>query len=1322
MINEIIKKFREAEKDKIFPFSEWHRKDIFEKLIKNFLVILGYNPDQLNYDDSRGTIEIEIRKNLKIIVYLSSLQEPQRFLLNKTIAPISTLPEPKTGIPNYEIAVVTNFDTWFFYFDGKEIYAVRSERLEKEYETIKQLISKEAIESGKSKEIARKLIHKEDNEPLRQELNILRVNIANKILQERLNINYLKNPDSTYNNEILNEITTRWITRFLALKLAEDSGISFNFTLRDIRQSFELRGKTAKPLSPAKVKEETLSNAIRALMSEFERRYNGGIFMYEEGVDYITIPDSAFIDLLDFTTGWAFTIEDARIIGFVYERFLGQEIVVEEKKGKPEATLKNIAEARGRRKGGGIYYTPKCIVDYIVENTLGEILKEKKENLDTAVKNLDCDKFLSVLREAKSLKVLDPACGSGSFLIKVLAEFKNFYEEVNDKAKELKEAIDKLKEEKTKGILLFTDDKEVNELLSKYSRIERELEELKFPGIFALRHNIYGVDIDPKAIDIAAFTLMVQVYDELKEGARCPTMIGENLKVGNSLVSAVTPDKRNEFIARSELEKFKDEISNLIKFRKIEKSIDILDEDGLKKLIEENFEDVVNVYLSIKQKYPNAIPTAQQKLLDEWNKKAQKEPIEKTFDVLIHQTGLARIFLKQVYFEKIEEIKEKIEFEINKPLIKYFNSKKKVLQDKELKKILSDDKRIKEELRFIKDRATEISKFQPPKVFNWELEFPEVFFNDDGTLKENPGFDCIVGNPPWGRIKELPNKEEKIILSQYFKCGSYRLQKGNINLYKLFLERGYEELKIQGLFSMIWPATFLGESDSIPLRIEFFEKNTVKNVLHFPVSTVYELFDRQLIMEATILTYQKIPQDNYEFSLKTEITIEEARNPKQIIPLRLKRLQLKTLSDSYQIPIFKSMENEWKILDKLAKYPTFGNVNNGEPVGNIGEGHLHETIDKKFMSEKPTGDLLIRGVHIRRYFVDLTPEGEQPRWVKKEAFLKHKPSAKEVLKKNPKIIGRQMVHREETWKLHFTFIDNEFVMSNGVRWIILNINEFDAKFILGVINSSLLNWRFRLFSQTYNVKPYEIESLPIVHATPDQQAPIISLVDAIIQKKKEYHSISQNIEDYIDFLKVNPINLGEFLNTATMGFEILSSIKVKTDNFDALRARIEEGGSVIIEYGIKRKVEEYKEIDEENEEVKGKYITEWQEAAKGKIKDIEAIEFLSKVLEGVKNFSRAKQKSIWQKIEEVKVPEFNERVRDGFLSYKKSIEEAKKLDEEILKIDRAIDRLVYDLYDLTDEEIQVVEKYVWGEKFEEMYLKLPTREDALKLAEKYKNE
>jgi len=1316
MINEIIKRFRQAERNRTFPFSEWHRKDVFERLIKDFLVSLGYNPDQFNYDDSKGSVEIEIKRDLKAIVYISSLQESERFLTNKVRAPIDTLPDPETERPKYEIAVVTNFDTWFFYFDGKEIYAFSAERLEKEYETIKQLISKEAIESGKFKEVARKLLHKEDNEPLRQELNLLREKIANKILQEKTNIHYLKNPDGSYNNEILNEITTRWITRFLSLKLAEDSGISFNFTLRDIRKSFELHGSTAKSITGAKVKEETLSNAIRTLMNEFERRYNGGIFMYEEGVDYITIPDTAFFDLLDFVTGWAFTVEDARIIGFVYERFLGQEIVIEERKGKLEAGLRNIGEARGRRKASGIYYTPKYIVDYIVENTLGEILKEKREKIDNAVKNLDCEKFLTSLKEAKSLKILDPACGSGSFLIKVLAEFKNFYEDVKIKAKELEQKIDKLKRERTKGQLLFTDDKEINELLTKYQEIKKELEEIKSPGAFALRYNIYGVDLDPKAIDITAFTLMVQVYDELKEGARCPTMINENLKVGNSLVSAITPDKRNGFIARNELDKFKGDISNLIKLREIEKSIDILSEDDLKKLIEENFDEVIDIYLFIKERYPNAIPTHVQKLLDEWHKRAKKEPIEKTYNVLIHQTGLARIFLKEVYFKKIEEIKEKIEFEINKPLIKYFNSEKRVLKDKELEEILANGEQLKEEYRFIKDRATEISKSQPPKVFNWEIEFPEVFFNEDGTLKENPGFDCVVGNPPWGRIKELEIRVEKEILSSWFSI-YFSYQQGNFNFYKLFIEQCYRNLSDNGFFSMIYPRPFLSEIESVKLRKLLFENAYIQKILHFPKEA--KLFGDIVLMETIILVYKKETLENYNIFLKTNI-MQLEKILKDIKYLAISKIDIKNISQGkYQIPVFEDPIKEWNIFIKVSSNLPFNSI--GEQY----DGHLHETNDRKYMTSNPKDDILIRYMHISRYHVDLSPNWRQPRFVKKKEFLRIKPHVKEILSVSPKIVCNQFLNPGMRRKLNFAILEDNYIMSNGVRFIVMKDKSIDIRYLTGLLNSNLIEWRYRLFSHTYNVRKYEIESLPIVRATPDRQSPIISLVDAIIQKKKEYHAISQDIEDYVDFKKADLISLDEFLKKAAYDFEVLSSLKVKTDNFDSLRIKT-EGDKIILEYGIKRKMEEYEEFDEDEEqvEVKGKYIIDWYEAGKGKIKDILAIEFLSKVLEGTKNFSRAKQKSIWQKIAESKVPEFNEKVKAGFSKYKNAIEKAKELDKEITKIDRAIDRLVYDLYGLTEEEIQVVEKSVWGEKFEEMYKKLPNKESALTLSKIYeeKNE
>ncbi len=149
-----------------------------------------------------------------------------------------------------------------------------------------------------------------------------------------------------------------------------------------------------------------------------------------------------------------------------------------------------------------------------------------------------------------------------------------------------------------------------------------------------------------------------------------------------------------------------------------------------------------------------------------------------------------------------------------------------------------------------------------------------------------------------------------------------------------------------------------------------------------------------------------------------------------------------------------------------------------------------------------------------------------------------------------------------------------------------------------------------------------------------------------------------------------------------------------------MNAKIEEEHA-IIEYGIKRKKEEY-EINQEQEKIKDKYIIEWHEAGRGKIKDKDAIEFLTKILEKEKRISKAKQKTIWQKIAEVKVPEFTSEIENGFLKFKEAQDKAKLLDKEITKIDRAIDRLVYDLYGLTEDEIKVVEQSVWGEKFEEM--------------------
>jgi len=707
--------------------------------------------------------------------------------------------------------------------------------------------------------------------------------------------------------------------------------------------------------------------------------------------------------------------------------------------------------------------------------------------------------------------------------------------------------------------------------------------------------HIYGVDLDPKAIDITAFTLMVQVYDELKEGARCPTMIGENLKVGNSLVSAITPEEKEGFISRKELEeKFKDGIAEIIRLRKIEKGIDNLDDSDLRRLIKENFDDVVETYRLIKEKYPNAIPTAQQKLLDEWHKRAKNEPLGKTFDVLITQTRLARIFLKEVFFEKIRKVKERIEFEINRPLIRYFNSEKRVLSDKELKEILGDETRIEEELKFVKDRATEISKSQPPKAFNWKIEFPEVFFSKDGTLKENPGFDCVVRNPPYG------GNIESALKDFWEKSFSNILEK-EIDTYALFIRFSFDILKQKGFVSQIVPNTFLNNYYNKQLR-SFILNNSLIKIIGY-AGKVFE----DAIRENAV----------FVFSKQASGTIDGITN--NVIRFFAKQHERIAHEDYTEIVEQNVLKNWlWCIFDtKLTKVQReiinkIDCIKEAKPgqVCDIQRG-IERGKDYKGFKRKPTkGHLpVIWGECIDRYFFSHTG------LYTCEYYPIHLRPIKLVFQRaTDRLQGAidtgKLVNIKTVWNIAFKSVHK-------------NLECIDNyKILLAQYNSALINFyyqgKFAISKSLYpEIQKVQLEEFPVYLNVNNRQLrlALIILVDAIIQKKKEYHAISQNIEDYIDFGKANLIRLDEFFKGALDDFDFVSSLKAKHDNFDTLRLRI-EGDRAIVEYGIRRKVEDYEEIEEDEQvEVRGKYVVEWHPAGEGKIKDGLAVEFLAKIIE-----------------------------------------------------------------------------------------------------------
>jgi len=253
--------------------------------------------------------------------------------------------------------------------------------------------------------------------------------------------------------------------------------------------------------------------------------YNGGLFKPDEILDNITIDDDILHEHTLRLSNYDFETDvDVNILGHIFEHSLGEiENVQAEIKGE------KVVSQKTKRKKDGIFYTPKYITKYIVENTLGKLCEEKRAKLKIIdeeyakgrknrkkelVKSLD--KKLDDYRNwLLSLSILDPACGSGAFLNQAL-EFL-----INEHRK-----IDELRRQLLGGSIPFSDI--TNDILEK---------------------NIYGVDLNEESVEIAKLSLWLRTA---QKGRKLNTL-SNNIKCGNSLIDdpEVAGDKafnwQNEF-------------------------------------------------------------------------------------------------------------------------------------------------------------------------------------------------------------------------------------------------------------------------------------------------------------------------------------------------------------------------------------------------------------------------------------------------------------------------------------------------------------------------------------------------------------------------------------------------------------------------------------------------------------------------------------------------------------------------------------------------------------------------------------------------------
>jgi len=329
--------------------------------------------------------------------------------------------------------------------------------------------------------------------------------------------------------DLLNFAVQSTLDRIIFLRIAEDRGAERYGELLSIVQRHSERSEEP----PAKkgqfyVDEGTFYQNLLHLFEVADQKYNSGLFDFQKDVisKQITINNrvikSIISELYYPVCPYEFSVLSVEILGSAYEQFLGKRILLS-KSGR--ATIEEKPEVR---KAGGVYYTPQYIVDYIVRNTVGRLVEGKTP------------------KEVSDIKIVDPACGSGSFLIGaydfLLRWHKDYY--LNIYHKEHKEFTKNTNSELCENLSELSGKK--IKPGSKFSSLTPQGELTTAEKKRILLNNIYGVDLDSNAVEVTKLSLLLKCMEgETKETIEAQTKIfhdrilptlDNNIKSGNSLI------------------------------------------------------------------------------------------------------------------------------------------------------------------------------------------------------------------------------------------------------------------------------------------------------------------------------------------------------------------------------------------------------------------------------------------------------------------------------------------------------------------------------------------------------------------------------------------------------------------------------------------------------------------------------------------------------------------------------------------------------------------------------------------------------------------
>ncbi|EAI0449527.1 class I SAM-dependent DNA methyltransferase [Campylobacter coli] len=797
-----------------------------------------------------------------------------------------------------------------------------------------------------------------------------------------------------------------------------------------------------------------------------------------------------------------------------------QSEILSQKELISSSVLGNVFEKLNGYKEGS-FYTPSFITSYMCKESITKVVLDKfNAQFDLDAKDIS-ELRKSLRKEDKkaqkellnSIKICDPAVGSGHFLVSALNVMLSIYDELNlfDEEFYLEVQNDEILITNHKGE--FIEYKRPSTPKDKAHLIQQELFHTKKDII---ENNLFGVDINPNSCEITKLRLWIELLkhsfyqsfdDENYHDLKTLPNIDINIKCGNSLVSYFETGK-----SLSHYPNIKERMSKYKRIVKDYKEGFYTDKNLIAKEIKNLQESFKNFCLK-----------------DKFNKE-----------------------IKQLTNGANEYSKKYGDFLADE----HHDEKFKSFFSKNMFEFSFDEKVAIKEFANLKKEYDNIFNLESNHPFEWRFEFPEIL-DDDGNFK---GFDLIIGNPPY--IKENDNKD---LFTNTKKLRTYQ---GKMDIWYHFVGRGFDILKNNGYLAFIATNNWVTNSGAKKLRNIVLEESQILSLVDF---SSFMVFDSASI-QTMIMQFQKIkPPKNYEFhfaKITTQTPIYEdalslLKNEKtqnnEILSINLtpKKFIDKTLN-------FTKSDYE-ELFNKIQKYGKFyleesevaqGIVPAIDEAFVIKDKNVFSKNEQCFIKEYYTGlsgkfyssftdkyliylsnknysgnldDLPNLKQHFQKYKEILKESKIKYKTPNKPYFYLHREREEKFFKKGEEKIISQVRCIEPI----FVYSNENFYGSRALFFI--QTCRINLKYLTGVLNSKLiafwLKHKGKIQGNLFKIDKEPLLNIPVVNINSKNEKlanKLISLVDEILKaKEQDKNANTQELENKINSLVYKLYNLTE---------------------------------------------------------------------------------------------------------------------------------------------------------------------------------------------------